>query len=289
MNGRTPGQKKGRAESRSALTRLDKNRIMEWLHHHHTREKWQHFWLSLIIFMLLVGACSGIVLLFHSSQPHANRHYLLTGQSVFAFEGGHTLWHHTLPPFKMSLPAMLLVEDHLYVAAGSVYALDKETGKQLWQQHIPFVGAFLRGFQEATALFWDNGSLYVKTDAQSLLRLDPRTGTMLWEYAEEEAEISPPAFSSSGEKIYVVTRQLWDKAYYEVTALNRDTRRQLWQQCFSLPPLPDQWGPVLAPLVQEDELLLVPLGNTVVPLRTTDGHLLVSSAHEQKNIRHTCG
>jgi outer membrane protein assembly factor BamB len=174
----------------------------------------------------------------------------------------------------MSFPALLLVEDHLYVAAGSVYALDKETGRQLWRQHIPFVGAFLRGTEIATALFWKEGSLYVKTDAQSLVRLDPQTGTILWEYAEAEAEISPPAFSSRGEVIYVVTRQQRGETAYEVAALSRDTRRLLWQQCFLLPALPDQWGPVLAPLVQEDALLLVPLGNTVISLRTTDGHLL---------------
>jgi hypothetical protein len=47
-------------------------------------------------------------------------------------------------------------------------------------------------------------------------------------------------------------------------------RRQLWQQHFIVPA---QWGKLEAPVVQ-DELLLVPLGDAVVILRTSDGHQL---------------
>jgi outer membrane protein assembly factor BamB len=198
------------------------------------------------------------------------------------------LWYHTLPAFKMSFPSMLLVEDHLYVAAGSVYALDKETGRQIWQRQIPLVAALFTQEQIATSLFWKEGHLYAETDAQRLLRLDPQTGTIIWEYAEAEAEISPPAFSSRGDVIYVLTRQQRGETAYEITALSRNTRRLLWQQCFLLPALPSQWGPVLAPLVQEDELLLVPLGDTVVSLRTIDGHLLSSFAHGQEHIQYKC-
>jgi hypothetical protein len=229
-------------------------------------------WLWLTIFVLLLTATSGTLLILFPLQTHTNRHYLLTGQTVFAFEGGRRLWHHSLPAFKTSFPTILLIEDHLYVAAGSVYALDKETGRQLWQQQIPFIGAFLRGTQIATALFWKEGSLYVETDAQSLLRLDPQNGTILWEYAEEEAEISPPTFSSRGDVIYVITRQQGGETAYEVTAISKEQRRLLWQQQFVRPA---QWGKLEAPVAQ-DELLLVPLGNIVVVLRTTDGHKLSS-------------
>jgi outer membrane protein assembly factor BamB len=237
---------------------------------HMMREKMPWLWLSL--FVLLFAAGSGTLLILYPLQTHANKQYLLTGHTVFAFEGGRMLWHHSLPAFKMSDPTTLLVEDRLYVAAGSVYALDKETGRLLWQQQIPFIGAFLRGTQIATALFWKEGRLYVETDAQSLLRLDPQNGVILWEYAEEEAEISPPAFSSRGDVIYVITRQQRGETAYEVTAIKKEQRRLLWQQHFILPA---QWGKLEAPIV-EDELVLVPLGDMVVVLRTSDGHRLPS-------------
>ncbi|GHO89991.1 hypothetical protein KSF_000390 [Reticulibacter mediterranei] len=166
---------------------------------------------------------------------------------------------------------MLLVEKHLYVAAGSVYALDKETGRQLWQRQIPLVTVLFTQEQIATSLFWKEGRLYVETDAQRLLRLDPQTGTILWEYAEAEAEISP-AFSERGDVIYVLTRQQIGTSAYEVTALSAEKRRLLWQQRFVLPA---QWDHMQAPTVQE-ELLLVPLGEVVMVLRTTDGHRLAT-------------
>jgi outer membrane protein assembly factor BamB len=245
---------------------------MESTHDNPIRSQRPVLWL--LLFLLLLAAASGGLLVLRPAA-HPTRHYLLTGRSVFAFEGGRTLWHHPLPAFKMSLPATMLVEDHLYVAAGSVYALDKETGRQLWQRQIPLVTALFTQEQIATSLFWQEGRLSVETDTQVLVQLDPQTGTIVWEYVEaEEAEISPPAFSSRGDVIYVVTRQQRGQTAYEVTAMSAGERRLLWQQCFLLPALPDQWGPVLAPLVQEPELLLVPLGDTVVPLRTTDGHLL---------------
>ncbi|GHO98641.1 hypothetical protein KSF_086890 [Reticulibacter mediterranei] len=227
--------------------------------------------LWLLLFLLLLAAVSAGLLVLRPAA-HPMRHYLLTGQSVFAFEGGRTLWHHSLPTFKTSLPTMLLVEEHLYVAAGSIYALDKETGRQLWQRQIPLVTALFTQEQLATSLFWKEGHLYVETDAQRLLRLDPQTGTILWEYAEAEAEISPPAFSERGDVIYVVTRQQIGTSAYEVTALSVKKCLLLWQQRFVLPA---HWDHVQAPIVQE-ELLLVPLGDVVMVLRTTDGHRLAT-------------
>jgi outer membrane protein assembly factor BamB len=276
-----PDQKKERSRASFREKRPDNNRIMERSNNHHGQEKRLLFWLCLI---LLVGTCSGTVLLFHSLHTPANRHYLLAGQTVFAFEGGRKLWQYHLPGKRSSLPRALLVKDRLYVAAGPVLALDKETGKLLWQRQIPFVATLFTQQQIATALFWKEEKLYVETDAQCLIRLDPQTGAILWEYAGEEAEISPPAFSSRGDVVYVVTRQQIGTSTYEVTALSTEKRRLLWQQCFVLPA---QWDRVQTPVVQE-ELLLVPLGDTVIVLRTTDGHLLSTSAHVQGNFRYKC-
>ncbi|GHO96620.1 hypothetical protein KSF_066680 [Reticulibacter mediterranei] len=130
-------------------------------------------------------------------------------------------------------------------------------------------------------LFWKEGRLYVETDAQRLVRLDPQTGTILWEYAKEEAEISPPAFSSRGDVVYVLTRQQIGSSFYEVTAISAGKRELLWQQHFVVPA---QWEKLETPVVQ-DELLLVPLGERVVILHVTDGHLLSSSTQPQEDIR----
>jgi hypothetical protein len=116
------------------------------------------------------------------------------------------------------------------------------------------------------------------------VQLDPQTGAIIWEYAGEEATISPPAFSPGGDVIYVVTRQQIGESFYEVAALRVEKRRLLWQPCFVLPA---QWDRLQAPIVQE-ELLLVPLGEAVVVLRTTDGHFL-SSREDSHPFMHSKG
>ncbi|GHO96623.1 hypothetical protein KSF_066710 [Reticulibacter mediterranei] len=110
-------------------------------------------WLRLTLFVLLLAIGSGTLLILHPLQTHAIKHYLLSGKTVFAFEGGRKLWQRTLPGFNSSFPSTLLIEDRLYIAAGPVYALDKETGKILWQRHIPLVAAFFTQEQIATSLF----------------------------------------------------------------------------------------------------------------------------------------
>src|SRR3954449_7937278 len=98
-------------------------------------------WLRLTLFVLLLAIGSGTLLILRPLQTHPIRHYLLSGKTVFAFEGGRKLWQHTLPGFHSSFPPMLLIEDRLYIAAVSVYALDKETGNISWQRSIPLVAA----------------------------------------------------------------------------------------------------------------------------------------------------
>lgn len=72
--------------------------------------------------------------------------------------------------------------------------------------------------------------------------------------------------------IYIVTHQQRGETAYEVTAMSADKRELLWQQHFVVPA---QWGTLEAPVVQ-DALLLVPLGDAVVVLRTSNGHQLSS-------------
>lgn len=153
---------------------------MNRLNAHDTHKKRSIFWLCLTLFVLVVAACGGTILLFHSLHTPATRHYLLTGHTVFAFEGGHKLWQRSLPSKYSSLPKALLVkEDRLYVAAGPILALDKETGKILWERQIPLVAALFTQEQIATSLFYASMWKRTRNGCCALThRREPSSGNM---------------------------------------------------------------------------------------------------------------
>lgn len=184
----------------------------------------------------LVCLLTGCTLLLYSgTRPSSAPQFRLQGSTLSVLEDGHLLWQRQLPEVNRQFPSSLLAQGSvLYVATGPVYAFDQRTGALVWQRSIRFVDAFSTSTQVADALYWDHEHLFAETTYNHLETLDPKNGALVWEYAAEDGVLSPPAFSTTGKRVYVETMQLSDRAYYSVNALSEQDGTQLWQQTFPL-------------------------------------------------------
>ena len=188
--------------------------------------------LCLCLLCLLTG-CT--LLLYSGAHSSPALQYHLQGSTLSALKNGHLLWKRQLPEVDRQFPSSLLAQGSvLYVATGPVYAFDERNGALVWQRSIRYVDAFSTSSQVADALSWDHDHLFAETTYNHIVALDSKNGALVWEYAAQDGLISPPAFSTTGKRVYVETMQLSNQAYYSVQALSEQNGTQLWQQMFRL-------------------------------------------------------
>ena len=197
--------------------------------------------------------------------------YLDTGQVTYTVtaQTGQVRWRyqHTLAP-----PALVVLGKRVYVLGGGVMALDAATGALVWQVQPGNAYAV----QAPLTLYSAAGLLYVATQEDALLALDPATGQQRWGYQSPEG-LSTPTFGNGMVYVATLVVPVVTQAVgpvYTIVALNASTGAVAWQQPF---PLGQVAVAAITPPVLAHNQLDVFAGATegdVVALAPTTGQIL---------------
>ncbi len=116
----------------------------------------------------------------YSSLQHINTSNVAGLKAAWVFHPGNTQNLEVTP---------VVVRGLMYITSSNdVFALDARTGRQLWHYHRPVSSGLLddaAAHKNRGVAVWQN-SVFVETDDAHLLKLDARSGNLLWDVAYAE-------------------------------------------------------------------------------------------------------
>jgi outer membrane protein assembly factor BamB len=139
---------------------------------------------------------------------------------------------------------------------GTVYALDAASGQMLWKKKL--------GAPVSTSLSCAGDDLYVGSSNGRVYRLNPKTGTVLAEFAPDGRPIRRLIVSGDSLLVFLDTGGKPTEAD-AVTCLDRSLEQVRWSQS-----TPTEWW-ALHPRVWSDALLVGDRRGVVCSYRVTDG------------------
>lgn len=119
--------------------------------------------------LLYIGSCSGLIYALDKSS----------GDTVWTYDTGGKSFHGD-PIFKDSLIVIPSDDRWFEGSVGPVYCLNRYTGDSVWQFNITDVTEL--GVGVTTDLIDADGALYGVTTTERLVRLNHRTGELIWEH-----------------------------------------------------------------------------------------------------------
>jgi outer membrane protein assembly factor BamB len=196
--------------------------------------------------------------------------------SAYSMSGGAAAWRVKLAPenehgYEGFGGGIAADGGRLYVATGfgSVYALDPNTGKQIWQKKI---GEPVRASVTAVA-----DRVYVPTTGGRLVALSGVDGNELWQYRglpEETSISSNPSPAVSGDVVVV------PYASGELVALNASSGQPLWVEALSRTRTSSAMGTlnnVARPAIADGIVYAVGNSGRIIAVRLQSGERLWSA------------